>query len=477
MKRFSRSEKNPTASPSATRSAIRTCIIAQAVGAPISQVLINGGVLSLFLLALGGSNTAVGSVFAANFLAQIARVFAAPHIDVANRKRFVFLWMTWGTLLFAGLLLALPIRRFWGNPVAVWLVVGLFLFQRVLVNIGGLAWMSLLSVIIPGALRGRFFAQMRATFQTVSLLLMVLIGAYLGNEPSAERFQMVFFLLIALAAVRPFYLARLPNPAPDRRGPRTPVLENILNPLKDRGWRQFIVFWAFLAFSINLGRPFIVPFLKNTLAFPSSLTAYSSGALLLGMILGLSPWGRIADRLGNKVVFLANILLLSVAFAVLAGTPSYPRHAIFGSINAMAAFFTIGVASGGLGIGHTVRQMVAAPRAERSSYMAIFFTVNGIVGGMATLVAGPVLDSFPDAIAIGFWTLSPMRLFFMAVAILVLGCAALLWRLDSVAEKPIQHALVEFLALFPPSMTYPLRVIDRDPHHDGEKSSRDRNRP
>ena len=444
------------------------------MGTPISQVLLNGGVLSLFILTLGGSNTAVGSVFAANFLAQIARVFAAPHIDVANRKRFVFVWMTVATILFAGLLLAIPIQQIWGASAAIWFVVSLFLCQRVLGNIGGLAWMSLLSVIIPSSLRGRFFAQMRATFLTVSLVLMVLIGAYLGDEPSAEKFQMVFLLLIALAVVRPFFLARLPSPAPDRKGPRTPMLDNILIPLKDRGWREFIIFWAFMAFSINLGRPFIVPFLKNTLAFPSSLTAYSSGVLLLGMILGLNPWGKIADKLGNKVVFLANIILLSIAFTVLAGTPHYTKHAIIGFTSAISAFFMIGFASGGLGIGHTVRQMIAAPSTERSSYMAIFFTVNGIVGGLTTLVAGLILDLLPDSISIFLWTLSPMRLFFITDAILVLGCAFLLWRLDSVGEKPIQHAVVEFLTLLPPPITYPLRLINRDPHHNKRKSSRNR---
>lgn len=461
--------RSPGKSRSETRTAIRTCIVAQTLGAPLPQVLINGGVLSLFILALGGTKLAVGSVFAVNFAAQLIRVFAAPFIDVARPKRFVLFWVSLSSGIFAGLLLAVPIMNAWGDKAAVWYVVGLFLLQRVTMNIGGHAWLSLLTVIIPGPLRGRFFGRMRATFQTASLLIMAVVGWYLGADPEPAAFQLVFLFLLVMAAARPFLFLRLPDPPPSHEGPRTSVISNIFTPLRDRGWREFILFWMALAFAANLGRPFIVPFLKEDLGFPTSVTAYASTALLLGMVLGLMPWGRLADRFGNKVVFLANIIVLAAAFALLSFTPDYATSALMGLVVGIASFALIGLAIGGLGIGHTVRQMYAAPGRRRSSYMAVFFTANGLVGGTTTVLAGALLDQFPPYVVIAGLAISPMRLFFLLVAVLILATALLLWRLDAVAEKPIQIAVRDFLALLPPSLTFPLRILDMDPHHDAKE--------
>lgn len=69
----------------------------------------------------------------------------------------------------------------------------------------------------------------------------------------------------------------------------------------------------------------------------------------------------------------------------MSATPHYARSAASGVIVAMSAFSLIGVAVGGLGIGHTVRQMYAAPRSSRSSYMAVFFMANGLVGAISSV--------------------------------------------------------------------------------------------
>ena len=53
----------------------RTIIVGQCFGAPLPQVLINGGVFSLLILQLGGSKFEIGLVFMLNFVAQTVRVF------------------------------------------------------------------------------------------------------------------------------------------------------------------------------------------------------------------------------------------------------------------------------------------------------------------------------------------------------------------------------------------------------------------
>ena len=449
---------------SETRKTITTCIFAQAVGAPLPQVLINGGILSLFILELGGSKFAVGSVFTMNYLAQLVRVLVSPRIDTANRKRLIIIWTTIAALVFSLIFLSYPLSIHVSRQAAVWLIVALFLFQRLSMNIAATAWFSFLTVVIPGPLRGRFFGRMRMIFQIVSLSLILFSGWYLGKTPGVGRFYVIFAVLFAVSLVRPLLLLRLPSPAPDREGRPEPVLRNIMRPLQDKPWRDFILFWVFLAFTVNIVRPFAVPFLKQDLAFPSSITTYASGAFLLGMVVALMPWGRLADRLGNRIVLLLNVLLMAVAFVILAVTPHYDTNPPLAMAVGIAAFLVTGISIGGLGIGHTVRQMHAAPPERRSAYMSLFFTSNGIISGIATLLSGAFLDRLPAAMNVAGIDLSPTRVFFVGSAILVSLTILLLWRLEPVSEKHIRYTMVDFLALLPPSLTVPLRLVNLDPH-------------
>ncbi len=442
-------------------------IWAQSMGAPTPQALINGGVLSLFILALGGSKFAVGAAFTMNFFAQIIRTLMAPYVDVANKKRMVIIWFSTTVLFLGALLIAHPIQLAWGNKAAVWYVVIIFLGQRLCVNVGAAAWMPMLSDLIPESLRGRFFGRLRRNFQIVSFILILLIGWYLGTSPSITKFYLVFLVLFLMSAARPLLLLRLPETPPSKEGPREPIFRNIARPFQDSNFRAFLLFWASVAFTVNMARPFAVPFLKEDLAFPASITTYASAALILGMVIGLLPWGRVADRFGNRFVFLLNIVLMAGAFHVLASTPNYPSNSLMAMLVGILSFLLIGIAIGGLGIAHTVRQMYAAPSEHRGAYMGVFYTTNGLISGIVATGSGAVLEQLPESIQLMGTEMDPMRIFFPGAALCVLITLLLLARLEPLAERPIRHTVANFISLLPPTLTIPLRLINLDPHqHD-----------
>lgn len=450
---------------SATRKGISTAILGQSLGAPLPQALLNGGLLSLFILTLGGSKFAVGVAFTMNFSAQMVRTLAAPYVDVADRKKMVIFWFTANVILFAGFFFAYPIQVKWGSDVAVWYVVGVFFAQRLSVNIGAAAWMPFLSDMLPESLRGRFFGRMRRNFQFVSFAVIVIIGWYLGASPSVEKFYVLFIVLFIMALTRPLLLLRLPDIPPQRKDKREPLFKNLARPLRDIEFRKFLIFWGCLALTVNMARPFAVPFLKEDLEFPSSITTYASASLVLGMAIALLPWGRLVDKRGNKFVFFVNIILIAISFNLLAVTPHYETAPTPAMFLALAAFLLTGIAIGGLGVAHTVRQMYAAPAEHRGSYMGLFFTINGIVSGIITTLSGAFLDKLPGTIILFDISLTPIRLFFPLVSLCILATTLLLIRLEELSELPIRYNMANFISLLPPSFTLPLRLINLDPHN------------
>ena len=143
-------------------------------------------------------------------------------------------------------------------------------------EVGDTAWFPLLCHIVPSAIRGRYFGSMRRAWQVTSLVAVFLCAAVLGDEPGYGRFLLVLAPAILLQAGRVWFYSRLPDPPP--ADPSAPRYEwrDILVPLRDPAFVQYATV------------PFVVPFLRQELAFPASTTLYSSGGFGLGSALTLT---------------------------------------------------------------------------------------------------------------------------------------------------------------------------------------------
>ena len=445
-----------------TRSTIDTCILAQCMGTLPLQVLINGGILALLVLELGGSKFHVGVLFAANFLAQIIRLFVAGHVDVVRRKRMLLIWLTVGTVLFAAMMLTWPVHGIWGPRAAVWFLIGMFFAERAATNIANTTWLPLIGDLIPKSLRGRFFGRMRGAFHTVSLVAAIAAGAILGKEPELAQFFLIMAIIVAMTAVRPYLLRRLPDPPPAHGGPLEPLVNNILRPWHDLTFRRFLLFWCALVFVSSFGVPFLVPFLRTDLGFPGSMTVYASATMIAGAVIALRFWGRLVDRLGNRFVFLGSIGLQIATFLLIACVPAYSQSIPLALGMAALTFVARGFAQAGLGLAQTVRLLHAAPEAHRGSYVGLFMTATGITAGVTTLLSGALLDALPSVITIGKRELLIGRPYFLIVAALVALTIPLVRRLPRVAEPTLRQALEGINELLPRPLAFPLRRLDND---------------
>ncbi len=442
------------------RGVIRTIITGQCFAAPLPQVLINGGVFSLLILQLGGSKFEVGLVFTLEFIAHSTRVFAARYADVHNQKRMVIRWQIISNAAFLLILLVEPIRLNLGNQAAIWAALVVFFIQRLAIHYGMTAFHPLVADLLPAPIRGRFFGAMRGSFQITALIVSVAAGLLLGDDPAYVMFYILFVVMTLASFVRPaLFFIKLPDPQISEHSTVEPLSKTISRPFKDVPFRHFLMFWAYLVFALNLGRPFTVPYMKQDLNFPSSITIYASSLLVLGMAISLVRWGRLADKLGNRLVFLLNVVIIAVSMVVLAFVPHYDASPVGAVIVSVIAITLLGIAIGGLGIGHTVRNMHAAPPRNRGAYMSAFFVTNGVVSAITSSLAGYILDTIPSFVTIFGYQIPLMRIYFPFVGILLLFSILILKNIVPIYERSIRESVSLFVGSLPTVVALPFQAI------------------
>jgi len=426
---------------SVARDAIRNTILAQATGLILPQVLFQGGVISLLVLTLGGSEFEVGVIFTVFNLCAVAQLFAAPYVDAGSRKRILLVSLLVAAIDISLLFLIYPLDHLLSDSAALWFLVAVVFGYAVAVNVATSAWFPLLTEIVPARIRGRFFGRMRMIWQLTSFVVTLLSGWFLGSNPTLGRFYLVFTLGIVFHFTRLYFIRRLPDPPPPRTGRSESILRDLHRPLADVQFRKFLTF-IFIVFGLNAATlPFVIPYLKVDLGFPSSLSVYASASIAFGSVLSLVWWGKLADRWGNRFVFLLGILTTSLSFLLFALTPHFTVDAKRAFLTAALGFTLQGIGLSGIGIGHTVRMMVEAPAKYRGPYMALVGFSIGLFTGIGPFVSGLVLERLPASLSVFGTHVTTKRLFFVALALLMLGTLPLLRRLRPIAERRTQEIL------------------------------------
>lgn len=94
---------------------------------------------------------------------------------------------------------------------------------------------------------------------------------------------------------------------------------------------------------------FLIGFVLTFVAKPWGLSVWTSSAILLssgvGAVIGAFAFGRLADRIGRRRVFLLTIAVFSAGTLALAATPDSP---VAGPVYLIAFRFVIGAGAGGL---------------------------------------------------------------------------------------------------------------------------------
>ena len=285
-------------------------------------------------------------------------------------------------------------------------------------------WYGWLCTIIPQEVQGTFWGRRDSWISLVVVLVTLPSGLLMDLVPREAKLETSLLILVAvslLGFLDVLIHGTLPEP------PALPVVPRgtfarVLTPLRDRGFRPWLVFTAGWNFSLLLGGALAPLYFMENLGFKDNLLGGMIAVTILGLLgtmLAARGVGRMVDRRGVKWVLAAAHLLWSFVPAI--WLFALPGSALFwvGLAGVVGGVFSAAAANA------SVKLATRFPAPEDSGmYMAVSTMIGSIAGGLGTLAAGVFLS------VMGAWS---ARLFGLVVsAFPVLFAASTVLRFSTV---------------------------------------------
>ena len=186
----------------------------------------------------------------------------------------------------------------------------------------GTAWSSWYGDLVPGAVRGRYFARRSRYVYLATCFGLVTSGLLLqGLEPGAPgsvaagaggRGFVLIFAIAATARLASFVLLAL-SPEPRFRGlPDRAWTRRYLRTTKGRSVLRLLLLGAAVQLGVYVGSPYFGPFMLEGLHFTYAEYMAASIAVVLAKVAVLPLWGRAVDAHGARSIYLFAALLVAL---------------------------------------------------------------------------------------------------------------------------------------------------------------------
>lgn len=357
--------------------------------------LCGGPFLAAFALAIGASNYEVGMLTTIALLSQLMQLPGlfllrwlprrrAITTILATLSRFCWLFIAFIPFLFKGRGMSFMIQ---------W-----FLISAVVGSACGPAWNSLLREIVPSTQIGRIFAK-RMALGSVLTLLLTLVGGYfvdtwksISPDSMLYSYSILFVLGLLLGLVSSAALARVPDPTM-RNAAQTPMMETLVTPLKDRNFRQLIVFSALWNFALNISGPFFIIYMLDSIKISMTMVTLLTVVGQLSNLAFLRMWGTFTDRYSSKPVLVVSgtmylVTILAWSFTTMPDTYFLTIPLLF-VINIVG-----GCACAGINLASTGIALKLSPNDKAAAYMTVLGLIGAAAGSLAPLVGGLLADFF-----------------------------------------------------------------------------------
>jgi len=381
---------------------------------------LTGGVfLTGFALYLGMNEFWIGLLAAMPFLVTVFQLPTAYVIERrGGRKQIAYraaagARLTWIPILLVALSPISPVSTKW------MLIVMLFFVSQTFIAVSYVSWLSWTSGLVPDEMRGRFFGTRNMLAGAAGLVVMFVFGHlldYVKHRPHGGLslgFGITFMVAVFFGMYSLRFLRRITERSVTGKVIPTRFPTHVSLPFKNTNFRKFLAFTLVWNFSVYVASPFFTLYflrdLKLSYGFVASLGMLSA----FGDLLGMRIWGRVSDRVKNKVV----IRIASCVAALLPGIWVLVRP---GSVLMPILLHIVG-AGFWAGINLCMNNLLLriAPQENRSVYLSMYHMVGGLSAAIAPIAAGLAIKSFlSSGIHVLWWHLSSVPVIFVISTIL-----------------------------------------------------------
>ena len=358
------------------------------------DTLTSGAFLVAFVLLMGASNTVVGLLVAISPLTQLFQVPAIYVTDRASSRKALVVLSSFLSRISWLVVAIIP----WLVPsqqrVGV-LVVCLF-FYFGLATLSACGFNPWIRDFVPEKIMGRYFGKRMAIGTAAASVLALLagVGIELGKWYVPNQFvpYSVLFLLggsIGLSGV--YFLSQIPDSKTTTHRPEG-MVESLGQPFRDHNFRRLLVFLGILFFAINLSGPFYAVYMIKQLDMSMALVIGLAVVSQMMSVISFHFWGKAADNLTNKSVLLVSGYIYIVSVLI------WPFLLISDNYFFMIPVLVIvhmltGVSIAGVNLCTANIALMAAPRGDATSFLAVNTIVHGVTAAAAPILGGIIADN------------------------------------------------------------------------------------
>ena len=335
---------------------------------------------SLFLLQLGATPMHLGVLTTLSSADKLIRAWGLQLMGRLGKAQLMF----WGRISSLVPGAALVLLALWGDAGGrvVWVALALLALRGVLQHLGNTAWWPLVQDNTAGDALGAFLTRMRLRQRSVELLLPLLVGAYLGAQPSARRFALPFALGLVSMVLAAFWARQVS----ERRqaASQQKVWQRLWQVLRLAPIRSYARLLMTRNFITSMSFPFWVVALTDR-GMPVSYFVWMFSVMALGNLAGLVWWGRLVDAHGFRAVLTLTLTGLSAT-----GCAWFylPTDVLLLTLWAGGLHFFTGLLEGGLQMGQTKAMVDIVPEERQGEGFVILMYAFALGGGVGGIMGG-----------------------------------------------------------------------------------------
>jgi len=356
-------------------------------------------------------------------LGSLGQYFLPAVVDVRHaRKAHVLV----GVGLQSTFLLLTAVTGFLPGPYAAWAYVASIALAGVSANVTTASWASWMGDLVPLEIRGRHFAWRSRLFAFVNLSVAMLAG-FSAMSYSTQNAPWTFFTGIFLAAglsrAVSYQMLKRQYEPPVPRADRAPDWRV----LPSHDFRTFCWAHALMQGAAAMSAPFFTVWYLRDLHFNYLALALTSSCTIVGNIVSLPVWGKLADRLGNRAILRVSGLLVCMV----------PLPYLL--LTSQTAVFAINVVGGISWAGYNLvsfnHLLSASENKDRARLSAYASAVTGVVVFTMTLLGGFLATRLP-----AWFTFRLQTLFLASALVRLLTFSFFFPRLHEYGPVAGQHA-------------------------------------
>jgi MFS family permease len=356
--------------------------------------LSGGAFITAMALHLGASNFQIGLLASLPILTNIFQLISIWLVQRYNNRRAVAVISSFlgrFPMLFAGFLPFL-----FSAAVGLKLLLAILFVHYFFGSLAGASWNAWVKDLIPETRLGSFFSNRTRMITILSAILGLAISFtidFIKAHDAADltlAYYTIFVMGGLIGLIGVYWLSKAPEPTP------LPISENVFNqfkkPLKDKNFKNLLIFNAAWAFSLNMAVPFFTVFLMKTMGLSLSFVIGFTILAQISNIFTITTLGRYTDRFSNKTII--NICAPVYIGCILAWMyAAVPDNRSYGIIILAVLSIISGTATGGINLALNNIGIKLAPRREAMAYMSSLNMVVAFFSAISPIIAGLLADA------------------------------------------------------------------------------------